>query len=203
NVEVHLNGQLLYRAGSMSKPFARHCYESHAVSLPKFLLRSQGNQLDLKVVGYPVKSVTARQRAGGLGDVRVGALPDMQALHQNQGFWSDTLAQVMGGILLILGLFALALAWVRKLHYLVYFGLLTLGWSILTGRLWEWPLPLANAQVEMLIAASFAPMTTFAIKFLLGYAGSGVRNEHARRRNLQANAFLLAQCVLQPLTLWW
>lgn len=202
NVEVHLNGQLLYRGGRMVEPVARNCDQSHVVPLPSFLLRTGANQLDLKVTGYPIDRVTARQRAGGLDEVRVGPLQDMQRMHQDHEFWSNTVSQVIAGILVVLGLFALGLAWVRQLSYLTYFGLLTIGWSLMTGRWWINELPVSNISTEVLIAMMFAPMTAFAIKFLLGYSGHGMRNRKARDLTRQVNALLWAQCLLLPISLW-
>ncbi len=201
NVEVFLNGQLLYRGGRMSEPYARNCYRSHVVTLPSHLLREHGNELDLKVVGYPINRVTARQRAGGLSAVRIGPLQEIRELYEQQEFWTTTVSQVLGGILAVLGIFALGLAWVRRLDYLLYFGLLTIGWSMMTGRMWLSDVLIPNAGVEVLIAMMFAPMTACAIKFLLGYAGQsmGAVNRGARRRQL--NAVLWAQCVLLPISL--
>ncbi len=201
NVEVFLNGQLLYRGGRMSEPYARNCYRSHVVTLPMHLLREHGNELDLKVVGYPINRVTARQRAGGLSAVRIGPLQEIRELYEQQEFWTTTVSQVLGGILAVLGIFALGLAWVRRLDYLLYFGLLTIGWSMMTGRMWLSEVLIPNAGVEVLIAMMFAPMTACAIKFLLGYAGQsmGAVNRGARRRQL--NAVLWAQCVLLPVSL--
>lgn len=201
NVEVQLNGQLLYRGGRMTEPYARNCYRSHVVTLPTHMLRERDNQLDLKIVGYPINRVTARQRAGGLAAVRVGPLQEIRELYEEQEFWTMTVSQVLGGILAVLGVFALGLAWVRRLDYLLYFGLLTIGWSMMTGRMWLSDVLVPNAGVEVLIAMMFAPMTAFAIKFLLGYAGQsmGAVNRGARRRQL--NAVLWAQCVLLPISL--
>lgn len=201
NVEVQLNGQLLYRGGRMTEPYARNCYRSHVVTLPTHMLREHDNQLDLKIVGYPINRVTARQRAGGLAAVRVGPLQEIRELYEEQEFWTMTVSQVLGGILAVLGVFALGLAWVRRLDYLLYFGLLTIGWSMMTGRMWLSDVLVPNAGVEVLIAMMFAPMTAFAIKFLLGYAGQsmGAVNRGARRRQL--NAVLWAQCVLLPISL--
>jgi len=64
----------------------------------------------------------------------VGPLPHIRQLEAEQEFWSSTLSQVLGGILAVLGVFALGMAWVRRLDYLVYFGLLTIGWALMTGR---------------------------------------------------------------------
>ena len=201
NVEVHLNGQLLYRGGRMSEPYARNCYRSHVVALPTYLLRTADNQLDMKVGGYPINRVTARQRAGGLAAVRVGPLQEIRELYEEQEFWTTTVSQVLGGILAVLGVFALGLAWVRRLDYLTYFGLLTLGWSVMTGRMWLSEVPIPNAGMEVLIAMMFAPMTGFAIKFLLSYAGQGLRQATKGRRRTQINAILWLQCVLLPVSL--
>jgi signal transduction histidine kinase len=201
NVEVQLNGQLLYRGGRMSEPFARNCYRSHVVTLPTYLLRNANNQLDLKVGGYPINRVTARQRAGGLAAVRVGPLQEIRELYEEQDFWTTTVSQVLGGILAVLGVFALGLAWVRRLDYLTYFGLLTIGWSVMTGRMWLSEVPIPNAGIEVLIAMMFAPMTGFAIKFLLSYAGQSLRQATTGRRRTQINAVLWLQCVLLPVSL--
>lgn len=200
NVEVHLNGELIWRGGRMSDPYTRNCYRSHLVPLPNSLLKVADNTLDIKVVGYPIERVTARQRAGGLAAVRIGPLQEIRALSDQQTFWSSTLAQVLGGLLAVLGLFALGLAWVRKLGYLVHFGLLTLGWALMTGRLFPLDVPMPNAAQEVLIALFFAPMAAFAVKFLLGYAGHGVRSSGVLNGG-RVNAVLWAQCVLMPASL--
>lgn len=200
NVEVHLNGELIWRGGRMTDPYTRNCYRSHLVPLPLGLLKPHENALDIKVVGYPIERVTARQRAGGLAAVRVGPLQAIRQLADQQTFWSVTIAQVLGGLLAVLGLFALGLAWVRKLGYLVHFGLLTLGWACLTGRLSPLDVPMPNAAQEVLIAMLFAPMAAFAVKFLLGYAGHGVR-AGSQQQSGRVNAVLWAQCVLMPASL--
>ncbi|WP_290871714.1 ATP-binding protein [Aquabacterium sp.] len=201
NVEVQLNGQVIYRGGRMSPPYTRNCYGAHVVVLPAALLKAGTNTLDLKVVGYPVNRVTARQRAGGLAAVRVGPLADVRQIYEEHHFWTTTIAQILGGILAVLGVFALGMAWVRKVGYLLHFGLLTLGWAAMTGRLWPMDVPMPNAAMEVLIALMFAPMTAFAIKFLLGYAGQGLRLAASGKRNTQINAVLWAQCVLLPVSL--
>ncbi|MDE2076967.1 MAG: histidine kinase [Burkholderiales bacterium] len=200
-VEVHLNGHLVYRGGRMALPYARQCGMSHVVDLPVSLLRDGANTLDVKVVGYPIKRVTARQRAGGLASVQVGPMEDIRVLHSSYTFWTSTVSQVLGGVLAVLGLFALGLAWVRRLDYLVYFGLLTLGWSLISGQFGLQSTPVANTAMEVLLAMMYAPMTAFAIKFLLGYAGQGMRFLSRGKRRRQLNWALWAQCFLLPVSL--
>ncbi|MGE5452997.1 MAG: ATP-binding protein [Acidobacteriota bacterium] len=200
-VEVHLNGHLVYRGGRMTEPYSRQCALSHVVPLPATWLKDGANQLDLKVVGYPVKRVTARQRAGGLAVVRVGPMEDIRVMHGDYAFWTGTVSQVLGGVLAVLGLFALGLAYVRRLDYLVYFGLLTLGWSVISGQFWLQDTPVANTAMEVLLAMMYPPMTAFAIKFLLGYAGQGMRFLSRGKRRRQLNWLLWAQCLLLPLSL--
>ncbi len=201
SIDVRLNGQLLYRSGNAQQPGARQCYESHVVPLPHFLLRAGDNQLDLKVSGLPLNQMSARQRAGGLGTVRIGSWTELQARHEAQMFWAVTVSQIIAGILVVLGMFALGMAWVRRLPYLGYFGLLTLTWAGLTGRLWFSGVILPTQVLEITIACLFALMATFGMKFLLGYAGHGLRGLNEPRRERQVNLVLLAQIGLMPLSL--
>ena len=200
-VEVQLNGQVLYRAGRVGQPIASQCYQSHVIPLPGFLLRAGENQLDVRVSGHPLDKVTARQRAGGLGAVRIGTWSDLSDLHDEQTFWSVTVSQIIGGILAVLGVFALGLAWVRRLGYLAHFAMLTLTWALLTGRFWLTDVPLSNTVLEVLIACLFAPMAAFAVKFLLGYAGHGLHGPKEPGRERLVNRILWAQVVLMPITL--
>jgi two-component system sensor histidine kinase UhpB len=200
NLEVHLNGQLLFRGGRMTDPVTRNCYYPQLVTLPAFLLRPSGNQLDIKVIGSPLSRVTARQRAGGLSAVRIGPLATLQSLHDRHLFWSVTVAQITGGTILILGFFALVLARVRRLGYLMHFGLMSVGWALLTSRLWLRDIPLPDASVEVLSCVAFAPMIAFGVKFLLGYAGQGLYSEADARVGRIITAGLWAQTILMPLT---
>ncbi|MDI1350380.1 ATP-binding protein [Aquabacterium sp.] len=201
SVEVQLNGAVVFRSGRMVEPYARDCFGSHVVPLPAALLRPTGNVLDVKVAGYPIHRVTARQRAGGLAAVHVGPMSEVRQMADEQTLWTTTLSQIMGGVLVVMGVFSLGLAWVRRLHYMLYFGLLTLGWALMTGRFWRADLPVPNDAMEVLIAIMMAPMTAFAVKFLMGYAGIGLRDPGQQVWNQRVNLLLWAQCLLLPLSL--
>ncbi|WP_374593147.1 sensor histidine kinase [Aquabacterium sp.] len=200
NLEVHLNGQLLFRGGRMTEPVTRNCYQPQLVTLPTFLLRASGNELDIKVIGSPLARVTARQRAGGLSAVRIGPLGTMQTLYNRHLFWSITNAQITGGTILILGFFALVLARVRRLGYLMHFGLMSVGWALLTSRLWLRDIPLPDASVEVLWSVAFAPMIAFGVKFLLGYAGQGLRGDADAGVGRLITIGLWLQTILMPIS---
>ncbi len=201
NVQVIFNGQALYDGGRMTEPYARNCLKAHLVVLPAALVRPGDNLLDMRVVGHPLSEVTARQRAAMLGAVTVGPLDEMRQLYDDQIFWGITVSQVLAGVLGVLGLFALGMAWVRRLVYLLHFGLLTMGWALLGARLWMAEALLPNAALEVVIAMMFAPLTGVAIKFLLGYAGSSLRRAIQLRHEDWIDRALWGQCVLMPLTL--
>jgi signal transduction histidine kinase len=196
NLEVRLNGELVHRGGRLSEPLTRTCYHSHLVALPASLLRDSGNVLDIRVVGYALDNVTARQRAGGLSAVRIGPLPAMQALQDHHMFWNVTLAQIISGTMLILGGFALMLAWVRRLGYLMHFGLMSVGWALLATRMWVRDVPLPGPQVELLLCLAFAPIIAFAVKFLLGYAGLALRSPVHARADRVITLALWGQCLV-------
>ena len=198
NLEVRLNGELIHRGGRLTEPLTRSCYHSHLVTLPAALLHARGNVLDIRVVGYALDSVTARQRAGGLSAVRIGPLPAMQAQQDHHMFWNVTLSQVISGTMLILGGFALMLAWVRRLGYLMHFGLMSIGWSLLATRMWVRNVPLPGPQLELLLCLAFAPMIAFAVKFLLGYAGLALRGAAHARTDRWITMGLWLQCLLLP-----
>lgn len=192
NLEVWLNGQLLHRGGSMREPVTRNCYHAQLVVLPAGLLQASGNQLDLQVVGYALPQVAARQRAGGLSPVLVGPHETLRAMQESQLFWNVTLAQIIAVTLLMVGVILLALAWVRRLSYLMYFGLVAIGWALMSARVWWRDIPLAQPQLELLICVAFVPLAVCGVLFLLRYC-------QVRRRAL--DLVLWGQCLVMPAAL--
>jgi two-component system, NarL family, sensor histidine kinase UhpB len=63
NVEVQLNGQVLYAAGRMSDPVSLECQRPLLLTLPAALLLERGNFLDLRLAGYALQEVASSQRA--------------------------------------------------------------------------------------------------------------------------------------------
>lgn len=192
NAEVHLNGHLIYSGGRMRDPVTRNCYHSQLVTLPNGLLKAQDNRLDIQVAGYPLPRVSARQRAAGLSAVTIGSLPAMRALHEQQVFWNITVAKIISVMLVMLGVLLMALAWVRRQSYLVYFGFVALGGALLGTRLWWADVELANVTVERLICILATPIMVCTVLFLLRYGGM----HHTR----PVNRLLWVQCLLVPMS---
>lgn len=198
SLEVVLNGELIHRGGRLAEPVTRNCYYSQLMPLPAGLLRPTDNRLDIRVVGERLSHVSARQRAGGLSEVRIAPLEQLQRAHDQQVFWNVTLAQILAGVQAIMGVFAIMLAWVRRLGYLFHFGLMCLGSAALSARVWWRSIPLPVTSLELLICLAFAPLVAFGVKFLLGYAGFGLHSERERRWVRPVDALLWLQCLALP-----
>ncbi|WP_428416992.1 sensor histidine kinase [Methylibium sp.] len=189
NVEIYLNGQLLYRGGSLREPVTRNCYQSQLVSLPAGLLLATGNELELQVVGYPLPRVAGRQRAGGLSEVLIGPYPQLREMHERQRFWNVSFAQIVAATLVMIGVVMLALGWVRRVSHLKYFGVVSLGWALLSARIWWRDIPLPNGTLELLSCIAFVPLSVCAVLFLLRYCGMKWR---------AVDIVLWTQCLVMP-----
>ncbi|HKX94201.1 MAG TPA: ATP-binding protein, partial [Methylibium sp.] len=192
NFELHLNGQLLYRAGRMVEPLTRGCYHPQLVTLPAGLLQAEGNRLELRLVGEPLPRVAARQRAGGLSPIVIGPHEALAARQASRLFWNVTLAQIIAATLVMTGALVLAIAWVRRIDYLGWFGVLAIGWAALSARIWWREAPLATTTLELLTCSAFVPLAACAVLFVLRYGGVRPR---------WVDALLWAQCLVLPAAL--
>lgn len=168
NLEVYLNGELIGSGGLMEAPVARNCYYPQLFSLPRSMLRPEGNELRVRLVGFSSGEVSARQRAAGLSQLAIGPQDELEALHEAQLFWNITVAQVIAVTISVLGLSMLALAALRRRDtYLLYFGLFLIGWALISTRLFIRNVPLPHLATEILICSAFAPVLACAYLFLM------------------------------------
>ncbi len=193
NLEVWVNGQLVGGGGSMVEPLTRNCYFPQLIRFQRSLLHGTDNRLDIRVVGYPIAHVAARQRGGGLSQVRIGEQAELAPYFDARYFWNITLAQVIGICMLLVGLVITALGWVRRQdrHYL-YFGMALLLWAVAGMRLYVQHLPFTVLTGEVLFTSLYAPFVYAMLQFLLHYI-------HQPRRWVQQ--LLLWQCAAVPVLL--
>jgi signal transduction histidine kinase len=191
--EVFLNGHRIHSSGRMTEPLAHNCYRPQLVTLPAALLKSNGNTLDLHVVGSSLQRVAALQRAGGLSTLAIGPQSHLAPLHDERMFWNITVVELMALTLLIVGGFMLGLYWQNRREVpLFYFGALLVAWAALSARIWWRDLPLSTATVEFIACCAFPWLVGCLVQFLLSYA---------TLRSRLIEAILIAQCVLVPATL--
>jgi signal transduction histidine kinase len=190
--EVHVNGHLVHREGSMTQPATRNCQRPQLVSLPAALLLAYGNTLDVRVLGQPLEHVASHQRAGGLSVLDVGPYEQMASTYARRTAWRVTLPQVVSATLLLLGCVLVVMGWRhRKDSYLAYFGALSGAWAVVTARLW-WPEgPLQEPWTEVALTALAAFVVLCAVQFLLRYAD---------RRYTRVTVALWLQFLLVPAT---
>ncbi len=193
NLEVTVNGELVGSGGRMEPPVTRNCYFPHLFPLPRQLLRATGNELRVRVWGHTAGSVSARQRAGGLSAVQVGPMPLLQDRHDTQRFWNITVAQIIATGIGGLGL-AIACLWLlrRRDVYLLYFSLFTMGWALISVRLFLREVPLSHHASEVLICSVFPPVLACAYVFLLRLV---------ERKRRWAERLLWLQAAVAPVAL--
>lgn len=193
NLEVYLNGQMLYSGGRMSSPLTNNCNQPQLVALPAVLLKPGLNALDLKVAGHALSQSGSRQRAGGLSALRIDTLSALSTRHDRQTAVQVGAPQAVSAALLLTGGFMFVLGFIkRRESHLAYFGALCVGWALVNTRLWVRHTPLGHTETEFLVCAMLGFIAWVAVQFLLRYA---------RVRYRWLDHLLPVQCALMVLSL--
>ncbi len=175
NMAVTLNGTLVGSGGQMTLPYTRNCFVPQLFTLPMPLLKPQGNVLELEVVGYPLRYVSATQRSSGLSEVHLGTLADMKPVHEQATWWAQTVPKIITAVLGAFTLFIGALWLARRQEtYLGYFALWSGWWTLNTMRLFITDVPLAGPWIEMLTPATVGVCVSGIVLFFMRFAGRSV-----------------------------
>ena len=172
NVQVLLNGHLIFSGGRMIEPTTRNCARPQLVTLPPALLNPRGNSLDLRVLGHRAESVGSIRRAGGLSALELGLQSTLAREHATRTFWEPAWLRGTSLVLVALGGLLLAIAWLhRREVYFAYFGWLCLGWAILTTATGTRDMPWDNGTTEFMLASGWPLLLACAVQFFLSFAG--------------------------------
>jgi len=193
NVAVRLNGQPLHAAERRPDGFSVDCERPLLLPLPSGLLLDRGNTIDLHLAGYALEQVASHQRAGGLAAAQIGPYTEMVPAHEQTMLLRVTLPQVASAALLLMGVVVFVMGWWhRRESHLAYFGALSIGWSLVTARLWWRSTRLPPYDSELLLVSAVPIVAFFGIQFLLHFA---------RRRSRPIEVALAAQCAVVPASL--
>ena len=172
NLQVYLNGQLIFSGGRMVEPVTRNCSRPQMVTLPAALLLADGNAVDIRVQGHPLERVGSVRRAGGLSEIELGLQTNLAGAHADRLFWEPTWIRGASLILVGLGCLMVAVGWLhRKEVYFSYFGSLCLGWAVLSLVSWSTDLPWNNEVTEFMLGSAWAVLLACAVQFFLSFAG--------------------------------
>jgi len=172
NVQVHLNGALIFIGGRMAEPVTRNCARPQLVTLPPALLRTGENVVDVRVVGHPVERVAARQAAAGLSRIEWGRQSSLLAAHSARLFWGVRWVEVSSLILIGIGCILIAVGWLnRREVYFSYLGWLCIGWVVMSLASSAPDMPWSNDVSEFMLCSLWAVLLALAVQFFLSFAG--------------------------------
>ena len=193
-VAIRLNGKLVHAVGPPTEPVSRNCQRPQLVALPVAWMQPRDNPLDLKLMGFPLREVASRQRAGGLSAIELGpyaALADKYSWRtagSRSACRRSSAAACCWWAALIF-----AMGWLNRAQsFLAYFGALLIGWALVLSRQWVSDMPWPNASSEFLLPSWRRSSRWRRCSFCCAMAVS------ARR---WIDVGLPAQCAVMPLTL--
>jgi two-component system sensor histidine kinase UhpB len=193
NLQVRLNGALVFNGGRMQEPVTRNCSRPQLITLPPALLRTSDNVLDFRLVGHPLDRVASSQGAGGLSQIELGLQSNLAQAHASHLLWGPKWIEASSLILIGLGCVLVAVGWLNKREvYFSYLGWLCLAWVVQSLVSHARDLPWDNDVSEFMLCSSWAVLLALAVQFFLSFAG-------LRSRTIEN--LIALQWVLLPLSL--
>ena len=193
NLQVRLNGFLVFSGGRVTEPIVRNCGRPQFVTLPTALLRSGVNTLDLRVTGYALERVGSVEAAAGLSAIEFGTQASLRREHAAHYFWRVTWTDASSLLLIGIGCVLLAVGWLnRREVYFAYLGWLCLGWVAVSLATLEREMPWKNDITEFMLTSAWAVLLALAVQFFLSFAGL---------RSRMIEGLVALQWVLLPVTL--
>lgn len=193
NLQVRLNGFLVFSGGRTAEPSTRNCSRPQFVTLPTALLRAGENTLDLRLHGYALERVGSIETAAGLSKLELGTQSALRRAHAAYYFWAVTWIEGTSLLLIGIGCVLLAVGWLNKREvYFAYLGWLCLAWVAISMASTARELPWPNNTTEFMLTSAWAVLLALAVQFFLSFAGL---------RSRKIEVLIALQWVLLPLSL--
>ncbi|MDQ6626937.1 MAG: sensor histidine kinase, partial [Pseudomonadota bacterium] len=172
NLQVQLNGHLVFSGGRMVEPVTRNCGQPQLVALPAALLTTGENTLDLRLVGYAQERVGSVQVAAGLSRLEIAPQSALLIAHAPAYFWNITWTSATGFALIGIGCVLLAVGWLNRHEvYFSYLGTLCLAWVVVSLAMSARDMPWRSEVTEFLLSSVWAVLLALAVQFFLSFAG--------------------------------
>lgn len=165
NASVFLNDHAIGSAGDNTEPLPRTWNHPRLYLLPPTLLQAHSNTLLLRVQGHAYTQAS-------LYPPKIGAEAVLRTEYEQAYFWRITLNQIATLLITAVSLLMLSL-WLRRRKDVAYgyLALSALVWSLQSTNLFVLRPPLATAQWEIFVNASFQIFSALLLLSMLRFVG--------------------------------
>ena len=162
--QVVLNGSAIGGDADLQVSGSRNINDPLLLRLPTALLRSEGNELLIRVAG------SAGHRAG-LSQVQLAPLGPLHDIYAHRQFWQHDGALISNAISVVAGLLVM-LTWVgaRRDPLFLLFGLATVAWAVRNSKLFINELPISADAWSAVVHTGHSWSTVLFCLFVLRYA---------------------------------
>lgn len=195
NAQFYLNGALIWTGGRTDPPLTRHGNVPFFFALPPALMRSDGNELLVRVAATPGTS-------GGLSVVHVGAHDELWPMVSSRRFWQNYGIYATSAVVGATAIYTLMI-WLqarRRDRSYLYLAIAGMIWSLRNLNLVWIDLPTSSPRlrwfIELLLFSGHGWFLGFFGLFLLDNYGSMLRPRAAHAMRTATVGFMLLGPVL-------